>query len=55
MDPHLIEREWIRISIKVISWPADPDPHQFADVKPKCMEYEPIFKGFEAKAKSASK
>jgi hypothetical protein len=21
----------------------DPDPHQFADVKPKCMEYEPIF------------
>jgi hypothetical protein len=25
----------------------DPDPHQFADVKPKCMEYEPIFQGFE--------
>ncbi len=20
----------------------DPDPHQFADDKPKCMEYEPI-------------
>jgi hypothetical protein len=20
----------------------DPDPHQFADNKPKCMEYEPI-------------
>jgi hypothetical protein len=20
----------------------DPDPHHFADVKPKCMEYEPI-------------
>jgi hypothetical protein len=20
----------------------DPDPPQFADVKPKCMEYEPI-------------
>ncbi len=28
----------------------NPDPHQFADVKPKCMEYEPIlalFQGFE--------
>jgi hypothetical protein len=28
----------------------DSDPHQFADVKPKCMEYEPIlalFQGFE--------
>jgi hypothetical protein len=27
----------------------DPDPHQFADEKPKCMEYEPIlaiFQGF---------
>jgi hypothetical protein len=21
---------------------ADPDPHQFADDKPKCMKYEPI-------------
>jgi hypothetical protein len=20
----------------------DPDPHQFADDKPKCMEFEPI-------------
>jgi hypothetical protein len=20
----------------------DPDPHQFADDKPKCMEYEPF-------------
>jgi hypothetical protein len=28
----------------------DPDPHQFADVTPKWMEYEPIlalFQGFE--------
>ncbi len=28
----------------------DPEPDQFADVKPKCMEYEPIlafFQGFE--------
>jgi hypothetical protein len=28
----------------------DPDPHQFADNKPKCMEYEPVlalFQGFE--------
>jgi hypothetical protein len=28
----------------------DQDPHQFADDKPKCMEYEPIltlFQGFE--------
>jgi hypothetical protein len=27
-----------------------PDPHQFADDKPNCMEYEPIlaiFQGFE--------
>jgi hypothetical protein len=29
----------------------EPDPHQFADDKPKCMEYEPIlaiFQGFES-------
>jgi hypothetical protein len=25
-----------------ISSIVDPDPHQFADDKPKCMEYEPI-------------
>jgi hypothetical protein len=23
----------------------DPDPHHFADDKPKCMEYEHFFKG----------
>jgi hypothetical protein len=34
----------IRIRIKIYKLEAevDPDPHQFADVKPKCMEYEPI-------------
>ncbi len=26
----------------------DPDPHQFADVKPECMEYEPILALFKA-------
>ncbi len=28
---------------------SDPDPHQFADVKPKCtgMEYEPILELFQ--------
>ncbi len=41
----------IRIRIKVISWirtririknnKLDPHPHQFADDKPECMEYEP--------------
>jgi hypothetical protein len=28
----------------------EPDPHQFTDEKPKCLEYEPIlalFEGFE--------
>jgi hypothetical protein len=28
----------------------DTDPHRFADVKPKCVEYEPVFtlfQGFE--------
>ncbi len=29
-----------RIRIKI--YKLDPDPDQFADVKPKCMEYEPI-------------
>jgi hypothetical protein len=39
MDPRQIKR-----------W--DPDPYQFADHKPKCMEYEPkpilaLFQSFE--------
>jgi hypothetical protein len=42
---------WSRIQNKVISRPdpdqiqidkLDPDPHQFADNKPKYMKYEPI-------------
>jgi hypothetical protein len=44
-DPHQIK---IRIRIKI--YKLYPDPHQFADVKPKFMEYEPIlalFQGFE--------
>jgi hypothetical protein len=40
-DPHLDPRQSDKL---------DQDPHQFADDKPKCMEYEPIlstFLGFE--------
>jgi hypothetical protein len=33
-DPHQIEGQ-------------DPVPHQFADDKPKCMEYEPILALFQ--------
>ncbi len=36
---------WIRIRTKLkgkIVDQVDPDPHQFADDKPKCMEYEPF-------------
>jgi hypothetical protein len=36
MDPHQIEG-WIRI--EVMDPDSDPDPHQFADDKPKCIEY----------------
>jgi hypothetical protein len=50
-DPHSHEIK-IRIRIKIFKLDPerDPDPHQFADVKPKCTEYEPIlalFQGFE--------
>jgi hypothetical protein len=41
---------WIRIKIHKLDPEPDTDLHQFADVKPKCMEYEPIlalFQGFE--------
>ena len=44
MDPHQIERKDLdpdphpRQSDKL---DPDPDSHQFADDKPKCMEYEP--------------
>jgi hypothetical protein len=37
---HIILVTWIRIRIKIHK--LNPDPHQFADVKPKCMKYEPF-------------
>jgi hypothetical protein len=41
---------WIRIILHQSDMlDPDPDPHKFADDKPKCMEYEPIsavFQGF---------
>jgi hypothetical protein len=39
LDPHQIK---IRIRIKTYKLDLYSDPHQFADVKPKCMEYEHI-------------
>jgi hypothetical protein len=45
---------WIRIRIKKIRIKIykldpekDPDPHQFADVKPKCIEYAPYLALFQ--------
>jgi hypothetical protein len=35
MDPQQIERKDQNDNL-------DPDPHQLADDKPKCMEYDPI-------------
>jgi hypothetical protein len=35
-DPHPHQ---IKIRIRIIIYKLDPDPHQFADVKPKCKEY----------------
>ncbi len=50
-DPHPYKiKIRIRIRIKIYKLDPDPGPHKFADVKPKCMEYEPIlapFQGFE--------
>jgi hypothetical protein len=46
-DPHPHQ---IKIRIRIKIFKLDPDPHQFADVKPKCMDYEHIlshFQGFE--------
>ncbi len=52
LDPH---QRKIRIHLRIIIYKLDPEPdpgpHQFADVKTKCMEYEPIlalFQEFEA-------
>ncbi len=39
---------WIRIRNKIYKLDPEPGPHQSAEVKPTCMEYEPIlalFKG----------
>jgi hypothetical protein len=40
-DPHPHQIE-IRIRIKTYELYLEQDPHPFADVKPKCMEYAPI-------------
>ena len=48
LDPHPHPHQikiLIRIRIKI--YKLDPDPHQFADIKPKCMEYEPILALFQ--------
>jgi hypothetical protein len=52
--PHQIKiriRIRFRIKIHKLDPESDPDPHQFANVRPKCMEYEPIlalfFQGVE--------
>jgi hypothetical protein len=51
LDPHPdLHPHQIKIRIRIKIYKLDPDPHQFADVKPKCMEYEPVlalFQGFE--------
>jgi hypothetical protein len=49
-DPHPRQKMRIRIKIYLLGPEPDPDSHQFADVKPKCMECEPIlalFLGFQ--------
>ncbi len=48
---NLMHQIKIRIRIRIYKLDPEPEPdlHQFADVKPKCMEYEPILalsKGF---------
>jgi hypothetical protein len=48
LDPHQIN---IRNRVKIYKLNPEPDPHQFADVKLKYMEYEHIlgfFLGFES-------
>jgi hypothetical protein len=43
LDPHPHQiKSRIRIKIYKLVPEPDSDPHQFTDVKPKCMEYEPI-------------
>jgi hypothetical protein len=46
--PHQIKiRIHIRIWIRIKIYKLDPDPDQFADVKPKCIEYAPILALFQ--------
>jgi hypothetical protein len=45
-DPHPHQLK-IRIRIKYKNQDPHPHPHQFADDKPKCLGYEPIFQEFE--------
>jgi hypothetical protein len=56
LDPHPDQINiWIRIKIYKLDPGPDPDPAQFADVKPKCMDYEPILallQGFEPRFRS---
>jgi hypothetical protein len=49
-DPHQHQikiRVQIRIKIYKLNPEPDTDPNQFADVMPKCMEYEPILALFQ--------
>jgi hypothetical protein len=43
-DPHPHQ---IKIRIRIKIFKLDPELHQFADVKRKCMEYEPILALFQ--------
>jgi hypothetical protein len=48
--PHQIKSDFGSASKFKLDLKPEPDPHQFADVKPTCMKYEPIlalFQGFE--------
>jgi hypothetical protein len=51
LDPDSQSHQFkIRIRIKIYKLDPEPESHQFADVKPKCMEYEPflaLFQRFE--------
>jgi hypothetical protein len=41
LDPHPDPHPH-QIKIRIKKYKLDPDPHQLADVKPNCIEYEPI-------------
>jgi hypothetical protein len=48
-DPHLHQiKIRIRIKMYTLDPESDPDPHQFSDVKPKCMKYAPILALFHS-------